>query len=104
MPELGSLVRKVRSKNAGPFWLTIDVFCGSEDVFGQVRSAVRTEAVADLFQVPAEHIKRFESPDLHVLKFSLPRPVVQGAACDRDMHGAAWASLLAELDLAGVRD
>ena len=33
MSQLGDLVQKVRSKNAGPFWLTIDIFCGSEAVF-----------------------------------------------------------------------
>jgi hypothetical protein len=32
-------------------------------------------------------------------EFSFPRPVVQGARTDRDMHGAQWAVLLAELDL-----
>jgi len=27
---LGDKVKKIRSKNAGPFWITIDIFCGSK--------------------------------------------------------------------------
>ena len=95
MPRLGDRVLKVRSKNAGPFWVTVDVFCGTPDVFEQVRRELRTEAVAALFQQPSQLVKRFDIAD----QISFPRPVVQGARTDRDMHGAQWAILLAELDL-----
>jgi Domain of unknown function (DUF4387) len=99
MPSLGDRVVKVRSKNAGPFWVTVDVFCGTSEVFEQIRSALRTEAVADLYQQPSQLLKRFDIRDLNVIKFSFPRPVVQGARADRDMHGAQWAMLLAELEI-----
>lgn len=99
MPRLGDRVLRVRSKNAGPFWVTIDVFCGDESTYVEVVGKLSTEAVADLFHRPAEELKRFDIPDLHVIKFSLPRPVVQGHRLDRDMHGAQWAVLLAEMEL-----
>ena len=35
MPELSTIADKVRSKNAGPFWLTIDILCGSDDSFNR---------------------------------------------------------------------
>lgn len=98
MAELGSMVEKVRSKNAGPFWLTIDVFCGNSDVFARV-SALPTARVAALFGVAEATIKRFDIADLNVVKFSVPRPVVQGTRADRDMHGAAWGFLLAEIEM-----
>jgi hypothetical protein len=98
VPRLGDRVR-VRSKNAGPFWVTVDVFCNNSAVFEEVRAQLRTESVAALFQQPTQLVKRFDIPDLSVIKFSFPRPVVQGARTDRDMHGAQWAVLLAELDL-----
>lgn len=100
MAELGSLVEKVRSKNAGPFWLTIDIFCGNRDAFGRVSAGVSTERVAALFGVAADQIRRFDIPALDVVKFSLPRPVVQGTRADRDMHGAGWAVLLEEIEIA----
>jgi hypothetical protein len=101
MPKLGERVARVRSKNAGPFWVTVDVFCGTTEAFGELKRGLRTETVAALFQQPSQLVKRFDIADLNVIKFSFPRPVVQGARADRDMHGAQWAVLLAELD---VRD
>lgn len=94
--RLGDLVLKVRSKNAGPFWVTIDIFCDRPEVFAQVRDGLSSREVAALYQVPEQAMKRFDIADLRVVKFSLPRPVVQGSAADRDMHGAQYASLLEE--------
>jgi len=99
MAELGRLVEKVRSKNAGPFWLTIDIFCGSAEVFERVRKSLSSDRVAALFGVESATLKRFEIPSLNVVKFSLPRPQVQGSPRDRDMHGASWAALLAEVEV-----
>ena len=101
MARLGDMVFKVRSKNAGPFWVTIDVFCGDADVFHKITAGLPTETVARLCKQPVETIKKFEIADLNVVKFSLPRPIVQGDRFDRDMHGAQWAVLLAEYEMAG---
>ncbi len=99
MPELGQIVQKVRSKNAGPFWLTIDVFCGTSEAYDRVRTGVATDRVAALFGADPDAVKRFDIADLCVVKFSLPRPHTQGTVDDRDMHGAGWAPLLAELEI-----
>ena len=100
MAELRGLVEKVRSKNAGPFWVTVDIFCGSEEAFSRVMEGLKTDAVAKAFDCPAQTVKRFDIPDLAVIKLSIPRPVVQGAVADRDMHGAGWANLVAVLEIA----
>lgn len=100
MARVGDCVFKVRSKNAGPFWVTIDVFCGDGEAFNTINEKLATETVAALFGQPVGNIKRFEIVDLNVVKFSLPRPIVQGDRFDRDMHGAQWAVLLAEYDMA----
>jgi hypothetical protein len=99
LANIGSIVQKVRSKNAGPFWLTIDIFCGSTDAFEQVVTSLSNERVASVTGADINNLKRFDIADLHVVKFSLPRPTIQGAADDRDMHGASWAALLAEVEL-----
>ncbi|MFQ3302569.1 MAG: hypothetical protein ACI9EH_001468, partial [Planktomarina sp.] len=36
MTKLGDIVPKIRSKNAGPFWLTIDIFCVSPELFTEI--------------------------------------------------------------------
>ena len=102
MARLSDTVFKVRSKTAGPFWVTIDVFCGDEETFEKVSKGRATDAVARLFDQPTQEVKRFDIADLSVIKFSLPRPVVQGHRADRDMHGAQWAVLLAEHELGDI--
>lgn len=99
MPEVREIVEKVRSKNAGPFWLTIDIFCGSPAAYQRLRDGLSTARMAKAFDVPAGTIKRFDIADLNVVKFSLPRPAVQGVPADRDMHGAGWAPLVAEIEI-----
>jgi hypothetical protein len=97
MKRLGDQVLKVRSKNAGPFWVTIDIFCGSPEAYETVLTHLKTEVVAQLYATPLQLVNRFDIADLQVVKFSIPRPVVQGAREDRDMHGAQWAHLLDEM-------
>ena len=97
MTTLGAVVRKVRAKNAGPFWVTIDIFCDDPAVFAHVCQHLPNSMVAERFALPPNEVRRFEIDSLNVLKFSLPRPATQGSRFDRDMHGAQWAIPLAEL-------
>ena len=99
MTKLADLVLKVRSKNAGPFWLTVDIFCGTAPAFEKVSGLISTQRIAEVFRQNETDIKRFDIPALNVIKFSLPRKVVQGSRFDRDMHGAQAAVLVAELEL-----
>lgn len=99
MARVGDTAQKVRSKNAGPFWLTIDIFCGSEEAFQTLTKGLDTVSVARLFDADSQTMKRFDIAALNVIKISLPRPQVQGSVEDRDMHGASWAALLAEMEI-----
>ena len=99
MVKISDIVENVRSKNAGPFWLTIDIFCGTKKKFQIICNELSTESLAKSFQVNISTIKRYEIEKLRVVKFSLPRPTTQGSNYDRDMHGAAWSSLVADLEI-----
>lgn len=99
MAKLGTCVAKIRSKNAGPFWLTIDIFCGTSAAFREISESLSSETFAKVFHADPKAIKRFDIARLNVIKFSLPRPTVQGSPQDRDMHGASYAALLADLEI-----
>ncbi len=99
MIKLGDVVKRIRSKNAGPFWITVDIFCGDLKVFNLVRNTITTSMVLQLTKVPAKALKRFELEDLRVVKFSFHRQEIQGSRGDRDMHGAQIANLFLELDI-----
>ena len=99
MSKLAENVSRIRSKNAGPFWITIDIFCGSREAFKEVQHGLDNIQISQLFQIPGQTLKRFEIESLNVIKFSFPRKVIQGDIHDRDMHGAQLAVLLSELQL-----
>ena len=99
MRTLADIATKVRSKNAGPFWLTVDIFCGSSDAYALICDRLQTAALAKAFQLDPVDIKRFDIADLNVVKISLPRPAIQGTAADRDMHGASFSQIVSALEI-----
>jgi hypothetical protein len=96
---LGDLSELVRAKNAGPFWLTLDVFLRDDAAYRRVTDAgaVTPRSVARAYRVPADTIRVFELPDLRVIKVSFPRAVGQGSLQDRDMHSGQQHVPLANL-------
>lgn len=100
MARLCEIADRVRAKNAGPFWLTVDIFCPDAAAYDRLAAGLSTAAVAELYGVPAQLVKRFDIAALNVIKISLPRPTVQGSREDRDMHASAWAWLVAEMEIA----
>ncbi|GIM92020.1 DUF4387 domain-containing protein [Paractinoplanes toevensis] len=100
MRTVNDLSREVRSKNAGPFWVTMEVFL--HDAAGLAAIAFLDERViAELYRVPEGDVQIFRIPSLNVVKISFPRPVVQGSLHDRDMHAGQHHVPLATLPLPG---
>jgi hypothetical protein len=89
---LKDIAKYVRSKNAGPFWVTIDIFCNDEPTFRQLCAAepLKPEALARLYGVALEHVAIFRDEPLKVIKISFPRAVVQGSAQDVDSHAGQY--------------
>ena len=98
MSTLGEKVSRIRSKNAGPFWITIDIFCGKKKVYKDVCMNLDNSKIANLLRVKGQDLKRFDIEQLNVIKFSFPRKIPQGHILDRDMHGAQIAVLLSEME------
>lgn len=87
----------VRSKNAGPFWVTIDIFCDREENYHCFRDSenLTRETIAAVYGVNAELVKIFFLSHLKVIKISYPRVCPQGGMDERDMHaGQQYVQLL----------
>jgi hypothetical protein len=100
---LGELADQVRSKNAGPFWMTLDVFFGSaQDYELAIGSGILSpQAIGRLYRVDPASVRYFELPALHAVKISFPRPVTAGSFEDRDLHAGQQHVPLAAQPLAG---
>ncbi|AYF98124.1 DUF4387 domain-containing protein [Protaetiibacter intestinalis] len=91
----------VRAKNAGPFWLTLDVFLPDEQSYERVLASdvVDPAVVARLYRTSADAVRVFPMPALRAIKISFPRPVTQGSFADRDMHSGQQHVLLAAIEV-----
>lgn len=96
---LGEIAHEVRSKNAGPFWVTFEVFMPDEEQYRLAEELVTAEVISQLYRVPAEDVQIFALPNLHVVKVSFPRQVSQGSLRDHDMHSGQQHVVLASLPL-----
>lgn len=85
---LQDLAIEVRSKNAGPFWVTMELFMADATGYAVAADpAVLDGAViARLYGVPETGVLIFRIPALNVVKISYPRPISQGSLRDRDLH------------------
>lgn len=83
---LGETAKYVRSKNAGPFWMTIDIFCNDDAAYGKIKDSqtLTEEKLREVYHV--DTVEKYTLDDLRVVKFSMPRPYPQGSAHDADMH------------------
>ncbi len=87
---LRELAQVVRSKNAGPTVLTLDLFLRDDQAYERAACSpmLTPEAVATLYAVPASQVQRHLLPQLRAIKFSLPRAVCAGTPGDGDLYGA----------------
>ena len=97
MKTLSKITKNIRSKNAGPFWVTIDLFFKDKNSFVYACENISNEKVSDILKIKINQLKRFDIENLRVIKFSFPRKNIQGSRLDRDMHGASFAILFEQL-------
>ena len=101
VPKLRDVCRYVRSKNAGPFWVTVDLFFDSSGSYAEYHDdpAISAATIAAIYGVDAAHVKRFEVKSLNMVKISYPRATPQGGVHERDMHSGQQFVPLLELQL-----
>ena len=94
---LADLALEIRSKNAGPFWMTMEAFMADDAGYRAAERLITAETVAALYHVDADDLQIYRLPRLRVVKVSVPRPLPQGSLRDRDMHAGQHHVPLASL-------
>jgi hypothetical protein len=98
--RLYDLARVLRSKNAGPFELTLDVMFDDEEIYQAVKRSgvVDRELVCQLYRIPLEdvhHLVYFDAA--RAIKITIKRPVDSGGIGDTDVYGAQQHAPLIEV-------
>lgn len=104
MARLQDLAAVLRSKNAGPFQVTIDLMFDDEATYRRVLAseALTPTRIAGLYGVEAQHVSVIPFDRVRAVKVTLPRrwgSRGSGSAFDRDVYGAQQHGPLAEIDI-----
>ena len=103
MTKLSELAKLIRSKNAGPFQLTIDIMFEDGTSYERVLAggAISAERFAAIYGVDVERVHVIPYPAAHSIKVTFPRPVISGDDGDGDMMGGQQYGPLVDLEVDG---
>ena len=101
MAKVQDIAQYVRSKNAGPFWVTLEIFCDNDKSYQQIKASpnITKGKIAQLYNVDVNMMKKFDIDSIRVIKFSYPRPNPSGHKDENDMHAGQQYIRLAEVEV-----
>lgn len=102
MTRLKDIAKACKSKNAGPFHVTLDIMFDDADLFERVRrtGTIRAELIAALYRVPVDQVQFTEYPPALAWKATIPRRIPSGAIGDTDVYGAQQHAPLLDIEVA----
>ncbi|WP_270168692.1 DUF4387 domain-containing protein [Paenibacillus sp. SYP-B4298] len=92
----------LRSKNSGPFEITLDVLFSDPDIYYKLKQQelINKELVSRLYHIPEDRITHIVFYDQALgFKITFSRTVSSGTFLDRDVYGAQQHAPLMELEV-----
>jgi hypothetical protein len=101
MPRIRDIAASCKSKNAGPFELTIDVVFAERAMYDRVAATgvLGPKLFARLYNVREEEVLFTPYPAGNAFKATLPRLVPSGDVGDTDVYGAQQHAPLLEVEI-----
>lgn len=101
MARLEEIAKVIRSKNAGPFCVTLDVLFGDRETYRRAvkANAITREKMAALYRQPLANVEVFHHEAALAMKVSIVRPVPAGSLLDTDIYGAQQHTLLYPIEI-----
>lgn len=99
--KLSDIAQVVRSKNAGPRRLTLDLMFATDADYRRAAQspAITSETIAALYRVPADDVTVIPYPVGRAIKIVLGRAIMAGDPGDFDVYGAQQHAPLLELQI-----
>jgi hypothetical protein len=102
MARLYELAKLIRSKNAGPFQLTIDVMFEDRETYERVLASgvLSAQCFTELYGTPEADVRIINYEAANAIKITIPRPVTSGDLGDGDMMGGQLYGPIVDLEVA----
>jgi len=101
MSTVKDVCAHLRSKNAGPFWVTIDLFFRDADTFAKYAESPKLGPALfeRVYGADPTLVKHYPVASLNMLKISYARTSAQGGEVERDMHAGQQYVRLLDIEL-----
>jgi hypothetical protein len=101
MAKLESIAKVIRSKNAGPFFVTLDMLFDNEETFERVRRSdeITPAKMAALYGQPIENVQVHAHREARAIKVTFVRATSAGSIFDTDLYGAQQHVLLFPIEI-----
>lgn len=99
---LTELAEVIRSKNSGPYELTMDIIFKDFTSYEKVKekNVINKELISRLYQIPEEDINPIINFDpAKAIKITIKRPLVAGAVGESDVYGAQQHAPLLSIEV-----
>ena len=101
MRKITELARVIRSKNAGPYELTLDMIFKNEEIYNVIKKnkLINAEKIAEIYKIEESKIKGIIYFDpANAVKVTMKRELPSGAYGDNDIYGAQQHAPLLKLE------
>lgn len=98
--KLYDLAAVIRSKNSGPFQITLDVLFDNKSIYEKIRDQkiITKESIAALYKMEESRIQEIIFFDTALgFKITYDRKISSGTCGERDVYGAQQHAPLAEM-------
>lgn len=101
MPRLRDFAKLVRTKNAGPFWLTLDIMFPDRATYEHVvaTGVISESLISDFFKVEPKDVRLFNYAPANAIKVTIPRLVPSGDPADTDLFGGQQFGPLVNIEI-----
>ncbi len=101
MPAIKDFASVCRSKNAGPFMVTLDIVFATDRIFDQVAATgvLNAELFARLYHVRADQVQFTPYRAARAFKATLPRLISSGDIGDTDVYGSQQHAPLLDIQI-----
>ena len=99
MKRLIDYTKILRSKNAGPLFITFDLIFDNKETMDYVEARLKKEDIARAYDTDVEKIDIISYGVVNSIKITFPRKNISGSLADSDIYGCQQHMPLANIEL-----
>ena len=99
MKKLIDYTKILRSKNAGPLFITFDLIFHNNEDMCYIAQRLTKEQISVAYDVPVEQIDIIVYGTVNSIKITFPRKNISGSLADTDIYGCQQHVPLANIEI-----